>query len=285
MSSRSFEKSTAIGLRAKLAFTCVAIAIGNVANLKIAGAITVSPQADGTLADGGNYGSFDGVADDWDWSFNQSSYEGTITLNRGSDSVNVEHRVVFEYNLATIPTSLPITAKWTVLLRGAPRFPAADTDFHVYSYPADLLENPTDFNKEPAKLIGSTLIAPFQSPTYRTFDASRVVNDTLGQKIFRVAFRCQVNPATFELLNQVFIDAVDSEPQSKPTLTVDLAVPGDSDLDRDVDPVDFRAFTSCFAGPGTIAGQDCRIFDFDLDSDVDLMDFESFQFYRSFFFP
>jgi hypothetical protein len=51
----------------------------------------------------------------------------------------------------------------------------------------------------------------------------------------------------------------------------------DSDMDCDVDLVDFANFQICFTGPGGSAGGECLIHDSDDDGDVDLAEFGSLQ--------
>ncbi len=55
-------------------------------------------------------------------------------------------------------------------------------------------------------------------------------------------------------------------------------LPGDYDVDADVDIADFEQLAPCLTGPdaGPI-GAGCDIFDFDLDGDVDLLDSQVFQ--------
>lgn len=241
------------------------------------------PVADGTLVDGGGYGRFDGIADEWDWTFNESGYEGAITLSRSPAPILLEHRVIWEFSLAAVNTPLPVTARFTVLIRGAPRFPAEDSVVAVFAYPGDLLERAEDFAQGPTTLAGSTSLAPFQPPTYVTFDVGRIVNDALAAGQRNIGFRLQIDPNSSEATSQAFIDALDSEPSSKPVLTVDSAHPGDANRDSVVDFVDYELFTGCMTGPGGAPTLSCRAFDFDLDRDVDLADFDSFSYYLSYF--
>jgi hypothetical protein len=243
------------------------------------------PIADGTLVDGGSYGPFDGVADAWDWTFNESSYEGSITLNRSPSSIPLEHRVVWEFSLSALTAPPPITARMILVIRGAPRFPAAPTEVNVYVYPADLLERPTDFNAGPAVLVGTFRVAPYQAPTRYELDVSWHVNESLRAGQRAVGFRFQVNPNSAEVSAQAFVDALDSDPDTKPALTIDLAAPGDADGDRDVDLDDFSVFSECHGGPRASMASECRTFDFDSDGDVDLADYAAFESYLSFFGP
>lgn len=55
-------------------------------------------------------------------------------------------------------------------------------------------------------------------------------------------------------------------------------LPGDYDVDRDVDATDAAAFFNCFTGPDAGAiGAGCDLFDFDADADLDLQDFSLMQ--------
>ncbi len=79
--------------------------------------------------------------------------------------------------------------------------------------------------------------------------------------------------------NQAFIDALDSDPATKPYLTIDVytPVPGDGNEDGVVDLEDHALFTACMGGPGVTAATGCELFLFDPDTDVDLADFKDFQ--------
>ena len=253
-------------------------------------AVTVYPTKDGTLADGGGYGPFDGTADNADWTFNQSSYEGTITLNTPAPpEESVEHRLVWEYDLTSVSVGPWASATLTFTIRGAPIWPFPDVSVYVYSYPADLVEALSDFSAGPAAYQGAVTVVAFQSPTVYTLDVSTVVALALRTTPKRVAFRFQVDPATINAANQAFIDALDTTPATKPYLTINsAALPADYDNDGDVDLADYATFADCMAGPGaalapTLPGvtpATCLAhFDSDHDSDVDFGDFASFQYY------
>ncbi len=267
-------------MKRSLAFAMVLSACGLGASLS-AGAQTIYPAKDGTLADGGLYGPFDGIADDADWYFNESSYEGSIALSTDERAAAEEHRVVWEYSLNTVSYEPPVAATLTFTIRGAPIWPFPDVVVHVYSYPADLQETMDDFHAGPAILQGSVTVLPYQDPTVYTVDASTAVSEALTSGENMVAFRYQIDPGTLEDANQAFIDALDSDPTTKPFLTIDEAppAPGDADEDGDVDLVDYASFESCMSGPDTTPGSGCDVFDFDQDVDVDLEDFERFQNY------
>jgi len=256
-----------------------------VSNVIAAADQVFSPGADGTLVDGLPYGPFDGNADAWDWSFNQSNYDGRITLSNEVVESSFESRVVWEYDLSALSTALPVTAELRFTLRGAPRFPAQAAPVSVYAYPADLLETPEDFSSPPIGLVGIVYIEPYQAPTTYTLSVGAVVNDTLHQGAKRIGFRFQIDPDAPPGANQAFLDALDSDKLTKPQLIINAAVPGDGDQDQDVDSVDFALFTACMTGPGGIATPACMVFDFDLDADVDLLDLQAFLYYWSFFPP
>ncbi|MEK7730284.1 MAG: hypothetical protein AAB363_00340 [Planctomycetota bacterium] len=233
----------------------------------------VYPSADGTIVDGGNYGPFDGAADSADWTFNASSYEGAITLSHSP--LEIEQRVVWEFNLSAT-SAPPVTAKLTFTLRGAARFPALPAPVQVYSYPADLLENLSDFSVAPSAFVAEQPIEPYQPPTTYAVNVSSVVNEVLTTGIRRIAFRFQIGPLAQALSNQAFIDAVDSDPSTKPFITIVNRIPGDADNDRDVDLDDFAELPPCMLGPGVAVSSACRILDDDLDTDVDLADLAAF---------
>jgi len=250
-----------------------------------AAAQTFAPSADGTIADGGIYGPLDGVPDNWDYYFNDSAYEGSITLTRGVSPTALEHRVFWEFNFSSVSSTLPVTAKLTFKLRGAPRYPAEPAVVNVYAYSADLLESPQDFSSGPTTLLASKTIAPFQAPTSYTIGVSEAVSRALAADTKRIGFRFQFDPATAENTSQAFADALDSDPLTKPSLTVDTTIPGDFNGNSEVDEGDVAAFTACLTGPRVAPSATCRIFDFDLDADVDLQDFNAFQYFRSVFVP
>jgi hypothetical protein len=238
---------------------------------------TIYPSADGTLGDG-VAGPFDGVADDADWYFNQSGYEGSIALRLVEDT-SFEHRVVWEYNLSGVSLDPPVTASLTFTIRGAPIWPLPDVEVHVYAYPADLLETLDDFSSEPTELQGFVTIVPYQDPTEYAIDVSGVVSDALTTGEDKVAFRFQVDPDTVETRQQAFIDAIDSDPTTKPYLTITEGPPGPGDGNGDgvVDLADYALFFDCLTGPEMPAPAGCGAFKFDADLDVDLADFAAFQ--------
>ncbi|MHC4065564.1 MAG: hypothetical protein ACYSUI_13855 [Planctomycetota bacterium] len=249
--------------------------------LAVGAAQTIYPSKDGTLADGGIFGPFDGQADNWDWTFNESSYEGSITLSVEARATGLEHRVVWEYDLSTVTLTPPVSAELSFTIRGAPVWPFPDVQVRVYSYPADLQETPADFSAGPAVLQGSVIVVPYQDPTEYTIDVSSVVSAALMSQNDMVAFRFQVNPNTQNDVNQAFIDALDSDPTTKPFLVIDQfpPPPGDGDGDGDVDLVDYGLFANCMDGPNISVGAGCEVFDFDQDTDVDLDDFGPMQTY------
>lgn len=234
-----------------------------------------------TLADGGVFGAFDGVADDWDWTFSDpsSGYQGMITLSTETPESSLEHRVVWEYDLSVVSVPAPVSAALTFSLRGASVHPFPDVDVHVYAYPADLQETRDDFHVGPALLQGSATVIPYQEATEYLLDVSAVVSQALLAGTNRVAFRFQVDPDTLNAVNQAFIDAVDSSPDSKPFLTIDEGPPlvGDTDADHDVDLDDYFTVQYCLTGPGDTVGSECDLADLDGDGYVDLLDLAAFQ--------
>ena len=244
----------------------------------VEGAEIVYPSKGGTLADGGMYGPFDGVADNADWRFDGSGYDGAITLSTGEGSPNLEHRVVWAYDLGGLGVVLPVTASLTFPVRGAPIFPFPDVDLHVYTFPADLRETLDDFHAGPTVLQGRVIVSPRQPPTEYSLDVSAVVNEFLLNGSDKAAFRFQVDPDTPHNANQAFIDALDSDPSTKPFLTIDEThVLGDMDGDGDVDVDDFDIFAHCVTGPDVPAEAGCETADLDTDGDIDLLDWRKLQ--------
>jgi hypothetical protein len=151
----------------------------------------------------------------------------------------------------------------------------------VYVYPADLLERTTDFSVD-GILVESLILEPYQPPTVFQVNVSNATSDVLQAGGNKVGFRFQIDPQTPHLISQAFMDALDSDPATKPVLVVTEQVPGDLDGDRDVDLVDFRRVTQCLSGPDRRPA-DCRLSDFDFDADVDMLDLQMFEdFYNSF---
>ena len=61
-------------------------------------------------------------------------------------------------------------------------------------------------------------------------------------------------------------------------LAIGTWLPGDYDVDGDVDLDDYARFADCITGVnGGPLSAGCDIFDFDLDADVDVKDFQTFQ--------
>ncbi len=244
----------------------------------------VYPVAGGTLADGGVFGDRDGAVDSANWVFGPSGFAGAVTLTTETQASAVEHRMVCEYDLRGVGLTTPLKATLAFTIRGVSVFPFADVNLHVYSYPADLMESPGDFSAEPATLQGVFTVTAMQAPKAKTLDVTELVTSALLTDDKRVAFRFQIDPNTPHVANQVFIEALDTEPGAVPFLTMRSAVPGDADDDGDVDAEDFAIFADCMAGPGatpkpampTVAASDCLwAFDRDADADVDLGDLSS----------
>jgi len=238
--------------------------------------VTVYSDKDGTIADGGIHGTFDGIPDKADWYFYGAGFQGAITLTS-----SLEQRLVWEYDLSTLGFAPPVSASLTFTLRGAPRWPITDTDIHIYSYPADLRETLGDFSSGPAVLQDSVSIRSYQEPTEFVISVTDAVNDALQSGANMVAFRFQVNPDTPHSVNQAFLDAVDSDPATKPFISVEDRAPGDVTEDGIVDLFDYMLFYACMDGPGSTAAGDCVAFDLNYDGFVDLLDFKLLHSYFS----
>lgn len=238
----------------------------------------VRPGADGTLADGLPYGPYDGTADDWDWTFNESGYEGAITLTCEREESCLETRVVWEYDLTRIRSIPPLQAGLTFTLRGPSIFPFPDSIVHVYAYPADGREASTDYSAGPAIYLGYVRLRAYEDPREYTLNVSAIANEVVQFGNDRLALRFQIDPDTPEDRQQAFIDALDSEPESKPYLTLDEAMPGDRDRDGEIDLADFASLPDCLTGPAaSTIDLPCLPLDFDGDSDIDLVDVAAFQ--------
>ncbi len=262
---------------------CLAVCC-SLASLPARAAVTVYPIADGTLADGGGLGPYDHVADGWNWAFAPTGFAGAVSLTTETPASSVEHRIVCEYDLRPVALAVPIEATLTFTVRGIRAAPFPDVNLHVYSYPADLLEKPADFSAGPPTLRGVVTVAAMQPARVQTLDVTELVSSALRSSDKRLAFRFQIDPHTPHVANQVFIDALDAVPSTKPFLTIRSAVPGDADDDGDADLDDFAVLMSCLAGPegsstpttpGITAADCLRTFDRDDDGDVDLGDLSS----------
>jgi len=279
----------------RLTRIAVALALGALPGIAVAAQnLTIRPSSCGTVADGGVYGVYDGVADSVDSTFNQSSYEGSIALSTGGAVTKSEYRVTSEYNLSTVALAAPVSATLVVSLRGASVFPLPDAEVQVYAYPADLTATSADFSAGPAQLQGSFVVHPFQAATQYTLNVSSVVSDALRNGTKKVAFRFQIKLDAQQPANQAFIDASDSDVASKPYLTIGApaaALPGDFDGDGDADERDNAVFEACATGPAilyssgnpqagcslTADAQGFIAADFDKDRDVDQTDFAVFE--------
>jgi hypothetical protein len=237
---------------------------------------TISPSADGTIVDGRPYGELDGVPDAWDWTFNESGYEGSIARVTDPPSLAFEHRVVWEYSLSSVALTPPVVATLTFALRGPPRFPADDARVAVFAYPADLRESSADFSAVPAILLASVSVEPYQPLTSFSVDVSDVVAAALGSTDKRVAFRFQIDPQSPSTSSQAFMDAVDAITSTKPALSVRQGLLGDADGDGDLDLDDFAWTVDCLSGPARLAAPGCQNSDFDLNNRIDLRDLAAF---------
>lgn len=264
-----------LSIHRALILTVIAFASATVAS-RPAGAQTFRPSADGTLVDGGVFGTFDGQPDAWDWRFNGTGYDGSITLSTPTPAGSLEHRIIWEYDVRSVSFELPITATLVIVARGVALAPAPDANVHVYSYPANLLESPDDYTAGPAVLEGYFNVPPYSPGTEYRVDVSRAVNAVLSSGLGKVGFRFQIDPDTPYTTSQAFIDASDGSPPSKPGLVIEDLVPGDVNGDGVTDTADYFGFSDCMAGPDVRPVAGCEEFDFDHDRDVDQEDFRRF---------
>jgi len=233
------------------------------------------PSADGTIVDGGSYGPFDGLGDSADWTFNETGYEGAISLAR-VPAPGFERRVVCEYDLQSLTAPSPVIATLTFRVRGSGLFPVSNAGVRVYSYPADLSEQVTDFSAGPSVFVVEESILPYQPAMLYEIIIGSLIDEALANGTKTVAFRFQIDPNTAPESNQVFIDALDTVPSSKPFITVHNGLRGDFDHDEDVDVEDYALLALCIAGPRQSITAACRPLDIDLDNDVDLIDVAEF---------
>ena len=252
------------------------LGIGCLPSVALGVAQVVYPSADGTIVDGGDFGPFDGAGDIADWTFNETNYEGSITLAH-VPTPGFERRVVCEYNLNGITSQPPVIATLTFNVRGSGLFPALVAGVQVYAYPADLLEQLGDFSRVPSFLVAEEFILPFQPSTLFEINIGSLVDEALRSGMKKVAFRFQIDPDTASNSNQVFIDgALDSDPSTKPFIRVYAGIRGDFDHDNDVDADDYALMAPCIEGPSRPPIPNCRPFDADFDEDVDLLDVADF---------
>jgi hypothetical protein len=239
------------------------------------GAVTIYPAGNarvgGTLADGGLYGPFDGVADTWDWTFNGiGGFEGVLTLSQGSAARPAEQRVVWEYDVSALSTGAPFTAFVVFELRGPPIFPFPDVPVSVFAYPADLREDPSDYAVE-ATPVASAEISPFTTRGYQLNITPAIVN-ALDTSDGRIGLRFQIDPDSPFDSNQAFMDISDADDMTKPAIYVPTTVLGDADRNGVIEVSDFATFPECMGGPDDTVSSSCLIFDFDADFDVDAAD-------------
>ena len=243
--------------------------------------VTLYPAKDGTLLDGIGVPKFDGEADEADWYFNDTNYEGAIALATSTPASSFERRVVWEYDLGAVGLEPPVTARLEFVLFGALAYPRPEVDVHIYSYDSDLVETLDDFSAEPAVLQGVVTVPPTEPPLRSgnpyVVDVSNAVNDALTVGPARVAFRFQIDPDTPHPANEAFIIASESDETSKPALRINDAMLADMDDDDEIGFSDFTLFEPCMLGPDRPASGQCSLARLDLDTDVDLHDFATFQ--------
>lgn len=237
--------------------------------------LLIGPAADGTIVDGGSFGAFDGQPDQADWSFNDTGYDGLITRSQLEGS-GLEHRLVFEFDLRSITFVRPVSASLTFNLRGSTRFPAETAPVGVIAYSGDLVQQLADFGSAPLRTVGVVPIRPFQPSSSYTINVSNVVNERLDQSAVGVGFRFQIDAGMSMDAYQAFMDALDSDIDTKPRLLVTDRVPGDFNGDRLLTEADAGIFAGCIQGPGITVFFNCRPCDFDFDFDVDLVDYLAF---------
>jgi len=226
----------------------------------------------GTLADGGLYGVFDGVADAWDWTFNgYGGYEGVLTLMQGDTARPLEQRVIWEYDLSSLPADTALSAVLNFTLRGAPIYPFPDMTVHVYSYPSDLAETAADYNAGPATLAAVVVVPPYVESSFRVNITNTVV-EAIRHAGGHLALRFQLAPDSPYDGNQAFMDCVDTDDSTKPLLTVPTTAYGDENSDGAIDLSDFPLFPVCMLGPQVAVDAACTVYDFDVDGDVDTVD-------------
>ena len=243
------------------------MALTGVVSATSAAVQTLYPAKDGTLRDL----NLDGIVDLADWTFNESDFEGTVTLNREAPAW--EDRVVWEYDLRGVSYEPPVTARLEFRLRGSTLItfpPSSATEVFVYTYPADLVESVADFAAGPAQWEGVATLAARQPATLFILDVSLAVSEAFRSGVDKVGFRFQVNAATPSLRSQSFMDARDADPTTKPALVIKDAVPLDSNADYALDLADLDVFMTCLAGPGVSVKLACGQLDLNLDGRVDL---------------
>ena len=93
------------------------------------------------------------------------------------------------------------------------------------------------------------IVLESQPSTQYSLDISGLANMALGTGIDKIGLRFQIDPNTPYASNQVFIDALDSDPTTKPFITIDLpALPGDINDDGVVDMLDRDALIAVLLG-------------------------------------
>lgn len=217
-----------------------------------AGALsTLYPVKDGTIVDGYDPAPYDGTPDAYDWYFYDSApFAGMIALEFG----NADRRVFWEYDLSSVTQTPPVAATLTFNLVGPFRFPADNADVHVYAYGVTLplSETLSDYSATPATLQGVAVVPPNGVSAQYSVDVSQVVGAALTSGANAVAFRFQIDPNATNDNQQARIDARDSDPTTKPKLTIDLApvdLPGDINADQAVDVTDLDIFVDLLMGP------------------------------------
>ncbi|MCO6439217.1 MAG: hypothetical protein J5J06_19165 [Phycisphaerae bacterium] len=280
MSSRNSAMRAAARRVRRVLLAWLALLAFGMADSLGAASVALNPVKDGTLVDGGEYGVFDGVADAADWTFNDSAFlEGAISLFFGEPPR--EYRVVWEYNLGAVNFVPPVVARLQFSLRPAAIYvkpTPPPIPVQVVSYPADLVESLSDFQAGPAVLQGAVLVPrPYPPPTTSfRINVSDLVNKARQDGAPGVAFRFQIEDVGSDTSMQAFIDALDSDPTTKPILTIYDRMPGDFNENDVVGLDDLPTLAACIAGPGQTPPIGCTLPDQNLDNDVDLADAAAF---------
>jgi len=275
--------------RAAVRVGILAVMISAALVLPAVGLDTLYPVKDGTIADGQFPEDFDGTPDTSDWYFSSTTgFAGMIAMTFD----NLDRRVFWEYDLSGVMLTPPVAATLTFKLKAPCRFPAPWTDVHVYAYAVTLPLSEDifdDFLADPSDVLQGVASVPPpdclpSAPIEFSMDVSQVVNSALtsGGPNAAVAFRFQIDPDAVDDNQQARIDALDSGPDTKPILTIDIApveLPGDIDFDQDVDMIDLEIFVNLLLGPPHSDGYPAEYWDrADLNADgpVDGLDIQLF---------
>jgi len=237
--------------------------------------VLIFPLADGTIVDADNYGGFDSVGDEADWSFNGSGLEiGGVSRSVPDVGARFEYRTVWEYDLTGAGLSGPVTAWLTFTVKGTTAF-LPDADLHIFAYPANLREELADFSAGPAVFADHVTVAARQDAAIFSVCVGDVVTAERARGGTAIGFRFQIDPDSPYAASQAHVIAKDADDTTKPTLSISLA--GDANRDDAVDYDDLGPFTYCMTGPEGAPLPSCQHLDLDCDGDIDLDDFSRLQ--------